>query len=160
MASWEHWDTGSIPGLHSRLRIQCWGSCSLDHNCVLDLIPGLETPYTSRQPKKKKQNTPPKKKIQKYTKSYKCQMNYTHSQLLSQSLLICLKKEQFRTSLKSEIYKSVKFIWVQHRPQALRHCSLEQMFWKTHHDGQTSFMKVFQSESFGQTGHACIKTFY
>ena len=41
-------DVGLIPVPHSGLRIQC--CCS----CVLDLIPGLGTPYAAGQPKKKK----------------------------------------------------------------------------------------------------------
>ena len=39
------WDTGSIPSLDSGLRIQCYGSCGIDCNCGLDLIPRPRTLY-------------------------------------------------------------------------------------------------------------------
>ena len=39
------------PAWHSGLRIQHCRSCGLGHDCSLDLIPGLGTPYASGRPK-------------------------------------------------------------------------------------------------------------
>ena len=52
--SWESWDTGSIPGQHSGLRIRGCRSCGLGGNYGFDLIPGLGIPYAAEQPKKEK----------------------------------------------------------------------------------------------------------
>jgi len=55
---------GLIPGLAHGLRIWCWGSCGVGHNCVWDSVLGLGTSIchlkrTSVWPFKKK-----KKKIE------------------------------------------------------------------------------------------------
>ena len=50
-ASWEHWDSDSIPGPGKE---QCCHSWGLSRDCGLDLIPGPGTPYDMRQPKMKK----------------------------------------------------------------------------------------------------------
>ena len=47
MASWEHWDTGSIPG-----QAQCIKD--LGGNCGSDLIPGPGISYATGRPKKGK----------------------------------------------------------------------------------------------------------
>ena len=58
--NWQHrGSTGTqveYPALHSGLRIRCCCSCSLGHNCGLDLIPGPGTPYGVRWPKKIKKH--------------------------------------------------------------------------------------------------------
>lgn len=48
-ASWEHWDTGSIPGTVGWLR-----NCQLGHNRGSDVIPGPGTPYAEGESKKEK----------------------------------------------------------------------------------------------------------
>ena len=53
-ASWEPWDTGSIPSLAQRWRTQCCYSCSLGLDCSSDLIPGWGTPYATEWPKRRK----------------------------------------------------------------------------------------------------------
>ena len=45
-------DTSSTLAPHNGLRIQHCCSCSIGHNCSLDLNPGLGTPYAAGQPKK------------------------------------------------------------------------------------------------------------
>ena len=42
------------PAGHSEFKDLALPQLQLDHNCGLDLIPGLETPHASGQPKKKK----------------------------------------------------------------------------------------------------------
>lgn len=61
--SWEHWITGSVPGVVSALSI--WHSSSdLGDSCSSGLIPGPKTPYALGWPKKKK-------KYKKQTKTRK-----------------------------------------------------------------------------------------
>ena len=52
-ASWEHWDTGSIPGLAQWVKDLHGHSFSLGLDCGSFLIPGLGTPYAARRQKKK-----------------------------------------------------------------------------------------------------------
>ena len=55
--SWEHWDTGLIPGpaqYDKKSALPHCHSCGLGSNCSLDLTPGLGTPYAMGHPKKKK----------------------------------------------------------------------------------------------------------
>ena len=54
VASWEPWDTGSIPSLEQWVKDPTLHSSSLGCKCGLDLIPGLGTPYAEGQRKKKK----------------------------------------------------------------------------------------------------------
>ena len=60
VASWEHWDAGSIPAQHSVLRIQCCFSWSLGCNCSLDLILAqeLQMLWGGQKKPKSKQKTP------------------------------------------------------------------------------------------------------
>lgn len=54
VASLEHWDVGSIPGLHSGLKILPLPQLKLDHNCVSYLISGLGTTHATGKQKEKK----------------------------------------------------------------------------------------------------------
>ena len=54
-ASWEHWDTGSIPDLTQWVKDLALHSCSLGYNRGLDLIPGPGTPYDVGQPKRERE---------------------------------------------------------------------------------------------------------
>ena len=53
MASWEHWDAGSIPSPVQWVKDWHCHSC-LGCNCGSDQIPGPGTPYATRQLKMKK----------------------------------------------------------------------------------------------------------
>ena len=54
IASWECWDTGSVPSPAQWVKDHHWGSCGLDCSYGSNLIPGLGTPYALGWPKKKK----------------------------------------------------------------------------------------------------------
>ena len=60
VAQWDQWHLVSTgmqvgsPAQGNGLRIRRCRSCGLGHNCDLDLIPSLGTPYTLGWPKKKK----------------------------------------------------------------------------------------------------------
>ena len=53
VASWEHWDTNSIPAQHSGLRIWCCRSCNFGRNYDPDLIPALGILYVAKNGGKK-----------------------------------------------------------------------------------------------------------
>ena len=56
---WRLWSAGMqvrSRAQHSGLRVRCCHSCSVGHNCSPDLIPGLETPYSSGQQKNNNKN--------------------------------------------------------------------------------------------------------
>ena len=86
VAQQDRWCLGSTgtqvrsPAPQSRLRIWCCLSCSLGGSCGLDLIPGLETPCATGQPKKK---------------------NYYNNNKLLLLLLLLL----FRHQLESRVYQ-------------------------------------------------------
>ena len=77
MEQWDWWHLGSAgsqqvqsPAQHSALGIRHCCSCSLGHDCGLDLISGSRTPYAVGQPKMKRK----KKKV--YLSGMKIRQEY------------------------------------------------------------------------------------
>ena len=77
--SLERQDAGSSPGQNSGLRIQSFHSCSIGHNCGLDLIPDQGTPYAMEQSKKKKKKNQREMKFVTYSQIVKNTHTHTHA---------------------------------------------------------------------------------
>ena len=87
------------PAQHSGLRIWCCSSCSWDHDCSSDVIPGPGTPYAVGRPKKNFWYTRYRYTIMKYPYN-KILSNCDHEQTLwvwPQNNLYQVKKVGCRT---------------------------------------------------------------
>lgn len=73
--------------------------------------------------------------------------------------LVSLSLSKFYNSYAIFILIKTKFALVQHRPQAPLHCFMEQMFWNSHNDRQTSFMKVFRMKALVKLAMPVLKPF-